>query len=139
MLMGCLTRDPELKTTPKGTSVAEVSLALNRSLTNDQGERREETTFVDVELWGRQAELAGEYLHKGRPVFVEGRLKFDTWEDKETGQKRSKLRVVGESFQFLGGRENVEGGNGRPVPPPLRPAAERNGRRSYESEDDSPR
>jgi single-strand DNA-binding protein len=105
MIMGNLTRDPEIKYTPKGTAVADVSIAVNRVYSSDQGERREETTFVDVELWGRQAEIAGEYLRKGRPVYIEGRLKLDTWEDKQTGQKRSRMRVVGENLQLLGARE----------------------------------
>lgn len=112
MLIGNLTRDPELKYTPKGTAIAEIGLAVNRSYTTDTGEKREETTFVDIELWGRQAELAGEYLKKGRPVFIEGRLKLDTWDDKQTGQKRSKMRVVGEVMQFLGGRDGGGGGGG---------------------------
>jgi single-strand DNA-binding protein len=110
MLMGNLTRDPEIKYTPKGTAVADLALAVNRVYSTDQGERREETTFVDVELWGRQAEIAGEYLKKGRPVYIEGRLKLDTWDDKQTGQKRSKMRVVGETLQLLGGREGSGGG-----------------------------
>ncbi len=108
--MGNLTRDPEIKYTPKGTAVADLALAVNRVYSTDQGERREETTFVDVELWGRQAEIAGEYLKKGRPVYIEGRLKLDTWDDKQTGQKRSKMRVVGETLQLLGGREGSGGG-----------------------------
>lgn len=112
LLMGNLTRDPEIKYTPKGTAVAEIGLAVNRVYSTDQGERREETTFVDVELWGRQAEIAGEYLKKGRPVFIEGRLKLDTWDDKTTGQKRSKMRVVGETMQLLGGRDGAPGGGG---------------------------
>jgi single-strand DNA-binding protein len=112
MIMGNLTRDPELKYTPKGTAVADVSLAINRVYSTDQGERREETTYVDVELWGRQAEIAGEYLRKGRPVYIEGRLKLDTWDDKQSGQKRSKMRVVGEAMQLLGGREGGNGGGG---------------------------
>lgn len=109
--MGNLTRDPEIKYTPKGTAVADLALAINRVYSTDQGEKREETTFVDVELWGRQAEIAGEYLKKGRPVYIEGRLKLDTWDDKQTGQKRSKMRVVGETLQLLGSREGG-GGNG---------------------------
>ncbi|MEK0446870.1 MAG: Single-stranded DNA-binding protein [Verrucomicrobiota bacterium] len=103
--MGNLTRDPEIKYTPKGTAVADIGLAINRVYSSDQGEKREETTFVDVELWGRQAEIAGEFLKKGRPVYIEGRLKLDTWDDKQTGQKRSKMRVVGETLQLLGSRE----------------------------------
>jgi single-strand DNA-binding protein len=112
MLIGNCTRDPEVKYTPKGTAVAEVGLAVNRSYTTDQGEKREETTFVDVELWGRQAEVAGEYLKKGRSVFIEGRLKLDTWDDKQSGQKRSKMRVVGEMMQLLGSRDGGGGGGG---------------------------
>ncbi len=111
MLIGNLTRDPELRYTPKGTAVAEIGLAVNRRISGgESGERREETTFVDVTLWGRTAELAAEYLRKGRPVYIEGRLQLDTWDDKQTGQKRNKLRVVGEEMQFLGGGR--EGGGG---------------------------
>ena len=114
-LIGNLTRDPEVKYTPKGMAVTELGMAINRYYTPDGGERREETTFVDVTLWGKQAELAGQYLKKGRPVYIEGRLQLDSWEDKQSGQKRSKLRVVGESMQFLdsgrrGGSEGEEGG-----------------------------
>jgi single-strand DNA-binding protein len=112
MLMGNLTRDPEIKYTPKGTAIAELGLAINRNYTTEGGEKREETTFVDVELWSRLAEIAGEYLKKGRPVYIEGRLKLDTWDDKQTGQKRSKMRVVGEVMQLLGGREGGGGGGG---------------------------
>jgi single-strand DNA-binding protein len=112
MLMGNCTRDPEIKYTPKGTAVAELGLAVNRIYSTEQGERREETTFVDVELWGRQAEIAGEYLKKGRPVYIEGRLKLDTWDDKQTGQKRSKMRVVCENLQLLGSREGGPGAGG---------------------------
>lgn len=101
MLIGNLTRDPELKYTPKGTAVAEISLAINRVWNNDQNQKQEETTFVDVTLWGRQAELAQQYLTKGRGAYVEGRLQLETWDDKQTGQKRSKLKVVAESLQFL--------------------------------------
>ena len=110
MLLGNLTRDPEVKYTPKGSAVADIGLAVNRTYTTDGGEKREETTFVDVTMWGRQAEIAGEYLKKGRPLFVEGRLQLDTWDDKQTGQKRSKLRVVCENFQMLGSRDGGEGG-----------------------------
>ena len=105
ILMGNLTRDPQVRYTPSGTAVAEVGLAVNRSWFDKQSnQRREETTFVDVTLWGRQAEVAGEYLTKGRGVLIEGRLQLDQWEDKETGQKRSKLRVVGENMTMLPGR-----------------------------------
>ncbi|MEO0444529.1 MAG: single-stranded DNA-binding protein [Verrucomicrobiota bacterium] len=105
MLIGNLTRDPEVRYTPKGTAVTDVSLALNRYFSGPDGERQEETTYVDVTLWGRQAEVAGQYLKKGRPVFIEGRLQMDQWQDKETGQNRSRLKVVGEGMQLLGGRE----------------------------------
>ena len=114
MLMGNLTRDPEVRYTPKGTAVAELGLAINRVFTAENGEKREETTFVDVTFWGRTAEIAAEYLKKGRPVFIEGRLQLDSWEDKQTGQKRNKLKVVGENMQFLGSRGGggEEGGGG---------------------------
>ncbi|MFM1559724.1 MAG: single-stranded DNA-binding protein [Roseibacillus sp.] len=119
MLIGNLTRDPELRYTPKGTAVADIGMAINRVWTNDQGERQEDTTFVDVTLWGRQAELAQQYLSKGRPVYIEGRLQMDTWEDKNSGQKRSKLKVVGENMQFIGSG----GGGGRPSGGEEQPAA----------------
>jgi len=112
MLMGNLTRDPEVRYTPKGTAVAELGLAINRVYSAENGEKREETTFVDVTLWGRTAEIAGEYLKKGRPVFIEGRLQLDTWDDKQTGQKRSKLKVVGEAMQLMGGRGDGGAGGG---------------------------
>ena len=112
MLMGNITRDPEVRYTPKGTAVTDISLAVNRSYTLDDGERREETTFVDVTYWGRQAEVIGEYMKKGRPIYVEGRLQLDQWEDKNTGQNRSRLKIVGDNFQFLGGRDGNSGGGG---------------------------
>ncbi|PAW65099.1 MAG: single-stranded DNA-binding protein [Verrucomicrobiia bacterium Tous-C2TDCM] len=111
-LMGNITRDPEVRYTPKGTAVTDISLAINRNFTGDDGERREETTFVDITFWGRQAEVIGEYMKKGRPLYVEGRLQLDTWEDKASGQQRSRLKVVGENFQFLGSREEGGGGGG---------------------------
>lgn len=111
MLIGNLTRDPELRHTPKGTAVSEISLAINRTWSNDQGQKQEETTYVEVTLWGRQAELAQQYLTKGRPVYIEGRLNLDTWDDKETGKKRSKLRVIGENMQFLSTGTGTGGGN----------------------------
>lgn len=109
-LMGNLTRDPEVRYTPKGTAVTDIGLAINRTYSGDDGERREETTFVDITFWGRQAEVIGEYMKKGRPLYVEGRLNLDSWEDKTTGQQRTRLKVVGENFQFLGGREDGGGG-----------------------------
>jgi single-strand DNA-binding protein len=116
MLIGNLTRDPEIKYTAKGTAIGDLSLAINRSFKGDNGERQEETTFVDVTLWGKTAELAGQYLAKGRPVYIEGRLQLDTWQDKE-GQKRSKLKVIGEVMQFLGGKlEESRGQQSREQP-----------------------
>ena len=112
ILLGNLTRDPEVRYTPKGTAVAELGMAVNRVYTAENGEKREETTFVDVTLWGRTAEIAGEYLKKGRPVFIEGRLQLDSWEDKTSRQKRSKLKVVGEGLQLLGARPSGSGSPG---------------------------
>jgi single-strand DNA-binding protein len=109
ILLGNLTRDPEVRYTPKGSAVCDLGIAVNRVYTTDSGEKREEVTYVDVVLWARLAEIAGEYLKKGRPVFIEGRLQMDTWDDKQTGQKRTKLRVVGESMQLLGGRPTGAG------------------------------
>lgn len=99
--MGNLTRDPELRVTPKGTPVCAFGMAINRVFRDDSGGNREETTFVDIEAWGRQAEVISKYVSKGGPLFVEGRLKLDTWESKE-GEKRSKLKVVLENMQLLG-------------------------------------
>jgi len=111
MLLGNITRDLEVRYTPKGTAVCDLGMAVNRIRTGDNGERIEEVTYVDVTLWGRQAELAGQYLSKGRSVFIEGRLQLDQWDDKQTGQKRSRLRVVGENMQFIGGGGQGGGGN----------------------------
>ena len=118
ILLGNLTRDVELKHTPSNQAVANIGLAMNRQYQTRDGERREETTFVDCEAWGRQAEVMAQYLSKGRPVFIQGRLKLDTWQDQQ-GQNRSKLKVVVENFQFVGGRDgggasgNDGGGGGR--------------------------
>ncbi len=110
MLLGNITRDLEVRYTPKGTAVCDLGMAVNRIRTGDNGEKIEEVTFVDVTLWGRQAELAGQYLAKGRSVFIEGRLQLDQWDDKQTGQKRQRLRVVGENMQFIGGQGQGGGG-----------------------------
>jgi single-strand DNA-binding protein len=112
ILLGNLTRDPEVRYTPKGTAVTDLGLAVNRTYTADNGEKREEVTFVDVTFWGRTAEVAGEYLKKGRPVFVEGRLQLDSWDDKQSGQKRTKLKVIGENMQMLGAPRGAGGGGG---------------------------
>ena len=103
LLVGNLTRDPELKSTPSNQSVAQIGLAVNRNYQTKDGEKREETTFVDCEAWGRTAEVMCQYLAKGRPVLVEGRLKLDQWQDKD-GNNRSKLKVVIENFQFVDSR-----------------------------------
>lgn len=148
ILIGNVTRDPEVKFTPKGSAVTDIGMAVNRSYTLDNGEKREEVTFIDVTFWGRQAETIGEYVKKGRSIYVEGRLQLDTWDDKQSGQKRSKLRVIGENFQFLGARPGGSGGGGgdeeggghhearpqrtsRPAPAPQPP-------RSSEPDDDIP-
>ncbi len=113
ILVGNLTRDPQVKYTTGGTAVTEIGLAVSRQWFDKQSNsRKEETTFVDVTLWGRTAEVAGEYLAKGRPVLIEGRLQLDTWDDRETGQKRSKLRVVGENMTMLGSRGDGGGSGG---------------------------
>jgi single-strand DNA-binding protein len=105
ILMGNLTRDVELKNLPNGSAVAQIGLAVNRTwFDKASNQKKEEVTFVDVTLWGRDAEVAGEYLSKGKPVLIEGRLTLDTWDDKATGQKRSKLKVTGERVQLLGGK-----------------------------------
>lgn len=102
MLMGNITRDPQLKVVGGGTSCCELGIAVNR-VWNKDGEKREEVTFVDLTAWGKQAEVINQYVKKGDPFFVEGRLKFDTWEDKQGG-KRSKLSVIVENFQLMGGK-----------------------------------
>lgn len=113
ILLGNLTRDPQVKYTTGGTAVTEIGLAVNRRWLDKQSNQwKEETTFVDVTLWGRTAEIAGEYLAKGRPVLIEGRLQLDSWDDRETGQKRSKLRVVGENMTMLGGKGDGGSGGG---------------------------
>jgi single-strand DNA-binding protein len=106
ILIGNVTRDPEIKYTPKGTAVVDLSIAINRYYTMDNGEKKEETTFVDITLWARQAEVVRDYVRKGSLIYIEGRLQLDTWEDKQTGQKRSRLRVVAEVLQLLGSRSS---------------------------------
>lgn len=113
ILVGNLTRDPEVRYTTGGTAVCDITLAVNAQWTDKRtNERKEEVSFIDVTLWGRTAEIAGEYLAKGRPVLIEGRLQQDKWDDKETGQKRSKLKVVADSMQLLGSRQDSGGGSG---------------------------
>jgi len=113
LLMGNLTRDPQLKYLPSQTAVVEFGVACNRKFKTANGEDKEEVTFVDVTSFGKQAEVINQYFQKGKPIFIEGRLKFDSWEDKQGGGKRSKLTVVIENFQFVGGRDGGgEGGGG---------------------------
>ncbi len=111
MLLGNLTRDPELRHTPKGSAVTDLGLALNRRVQDGNGGWKEEVTYVDVTVWGNSAENAHKYLSKGRGVFVEGRLQMDTWDDKETGKKRSKLKVVADNLQFLPDGKGGGGGS----------------------------
>ncbi len=111
MIIGNVTRDPEIKYTPQGKAVTDVSIAVNRSYKVGE-EKREEVTYVDVTLWGRTAETAAEYCKKGRAVYIEGRLQLDSWEDKTSGQKRNKLRVVGEDYQLLDRRPGSAGSAG---------------------------
>src|SRR3954465_15014109 len=113
-LIGNLTRDPELRVTPKGTAICQFGIAVNRQFKDDSGATRDETTFVDIEAWGKQGELVSKYLAKGSLAMIEGRLKFDQWEDKTSGQKRSKLKVVLDNVQFLSSRGGA--GGGAPAP-----------------------
>ncbi len=133
ILIGNLTRDPELRVTPSGTSICKFGLAVNRNYTTQDGEKREETTFVDIDAFGKPAEIISKYMAKGRSILVEGRLKLDQWEDKNTGDKRSRLGVVCENFQFLGSRGEGDSGGGdggggargqfeENAPPPRAPA-----------------
>jgi single-strand DNA-binding protein len=122
ILAGNLTRDPELRYTPKGSAVVKIGLAVNRTWKNEAGESKEEVTFIDIEAWGRQAEVIAQYMRKGRPLLVEGRLKLDTWEDKNTHQKQSKLKVVLESFSFIDSK-GTDAGPPSGGDAPRRPAA----------------
>lgn len=128
MLMGNLTRDPVNRATPSGLAVCDFGLAINRRYKTAQGEDREEVCYVDVEVFGKTAENCGRFLHKGSPVYIEGRLKLDQWVDKATGQNRNRLRVTGDTVQFLERRPDAMGGNpqgvsfdamGQAMPPPM--------------------
>src|SRR5258706_7730761 len=147
LLMGNLPRDPELRVTPKGTPICQFSLAINRTFKMESGETREEVIYVDIEAWGKQGETIAKYCTKGRPLYVEGRLRLDQWEDKNTKEKRSRMKVVLEQFQFLGdGRGGGGGGGGGgapargapppaanpPTPPPERPTPPPRPRRGAE-------
>lgn len=109
-LIGNLTRDPELRYTPGGSAVTDLRLAINRVYTTKDGERREEATFIDVTVWDRQAENCCQYLKKGRPVHIEGSLRMESWDDKTTGEKRSKIKVLADQVQFLDSRRDDSGG-----------------------------
>lgn len=141
LLMGNLTRDPELRVTPKGTSVCAFGLAVNRVFRTEGAESQEETTFVDVEAWGKQAELISKYVSKGNPLFVEGRLRLDSWESKE-GDKRSKMKVVLENMQFLGGRsdggQSKSAAGGDSYSPPQRATSSPKATSSEDIEEDVP-
>jgi single-strand DNA-binding protein len=137
VLAGNLTRDPQVRFFANERAVADFGLAINRKFKDKDGQLKEETTFVDIEAWGRTAELVGQYLTKGRACYVEGRLRLDSWEDKKDGSKRSKLKVVADNVQFLdsgrggdraaggGGGDEVDVGDtgGAPAPAPSRPSA----------------
>jgi single-strand DNA-binding protein len=113
MLIGNLTRDPEVRFTPKGNAVCDMGIAVNRRYLNEAtGERVDEVTYLDIVVWNKQAELAGQYLAKGRSVYIEGRLQMDSWEDKATGQKRSKIKIVADSLLFLDSKGAAGGGGG---------------------------
>jgi single-strand DNA-binding protein len=120
IIAGNLTRDPELRYTPKGTAVARLTLAVNRTWKSETGESKEEVSFIEVDAWARQAEVIAQYLKKGRPLLVEGRLKQDTWEDKNTHQKQSKLKVVLEGFTFIDskGADSAAATGARPAAAP---------------------
>ena len=144
ILIGNLTRDPELRYTPKGLAIAKIGLAVNRNWRDaTSGEMKEEVTFVDIDAFGKQAETLGQYMKKGSPLMVEGRLRLDTWEDKQTNQKRSKLGVVLESFQFLDSRSNRDGAGAevprsRPTPSTPPPASAPEGDAAPPEDDDVP-
>ncbi|MCC6465961.1 MAG: single-stranded DNA-binding protein [Planctomycetes bacterium] len=112
IVMGNLTRDPELRSTPGGTQVTEISLAVNDNYTDSQGQKQERTTFVDITVWGKQAETLCRWKKKGDPLLVEGRLQMDEWNDKQSGEKRKKLKVVATGFTFVGRGGSGEGGGG---------------------------
>lgn len=130
ILMGNLTRDPELRVTPKGTSVCAFGMAVNRVFRSSEGgETQEETTFIDLEAWGKQAEIISKYVSKGNPLFVEGRLRLDSWESK-TGEKRSKLKVIVENMQLMGGRGGESGPQGSDSYAPAARSSSPSGQRS---------
>jgi len=140
ILIGNLTRDPEVRFATGNNAICKFGLAVSRNYTTRDGEKREETTFVDIDAFGKVGEILGKYLQKGRPVMIEGRLQLDSWETKE-GEKRQKLKVVCENFQFLGGRGDDGGGSGgggnfEKTSPPQRESSTRSGSGSSEEFDD---
>ncbi len=138
ILLGNLTRDPELRYTNSGTAVCEFGLAVNRRFGNDTS--RDEVCFVDIIVWDKQAESTGRILQKGAPALIEGRLQLDQWEDRETRQKRSRLRVVAERVQFVGGRNDRDDMDGGTPPPPQQqqqqyaPRQQNQGRGGYQQQ-----
>jgi single-strand DNA-binding protein len=112
-IAGRLTRDPELRYTPKGSAVAKISIAINRKWKGEDGQMKEDVTFVDVDAFGRTAENIGQYFKKGSQIWIDGRLKLDTWDDKQTGKKRSRLGVIADRFQFVDG-EKSDQATGKP-------------------------
>lgn len=136
MLMGNLTRDPEVRVTPSGLSICKLSIAVNRVFNSKDGERKEEVTYIDVDAFGNQADVIGKYLTKGRPIFVEGRLKLDQWETN--GEKRSKLSVVLESFQFIdsGNRGGSDSGDYEKSSPPPRASRSQSAPKQEDNIDD---
>ena len=125
IIVGNATRDPEIRYTPRGTALVEMSLAVNDHYTTAEGEKRETTDFFEVTFWGKTAEIVNEYVKKGKPILVEGKLKQDTWEDKTTQKKRSKVTIVAESMQLLGGRSEGDRTPSREPAPPQSQGARR--------------
>lgn len=138
ILMGNLTRDPEVRYASSGNAIAKLGIAVNRYWRNKDGQQQEETTFVDVDAFGRQAETIAQYLKKGRPIMIEGRLKLDQWEDKQTGQKRSKLGVVLDRFEFIDSRGDGGGGGADASQPDAPAGSPQNSDGSSPDDDDVP-
>ena len=143
MLMGRLTRDPEVRYSANGTAITNIGLAVNRNWRNQDGQTQEEVTFVDVTAFGKRGEAVGQYLKKGRPIFIEGQLRMEQWDDKQTGQKRSKLAIIMDAFEFIdsrgegeGGGGNFSGGGGAPAAGGATPAAGGGG--GFAEDDDVP-
>ena len=122
MLMGHLTRDPEIRYAPQGKAACKIGLAVNNIYKSATGEAKEDVVFADITFWGKTAETVVQYMRKGRACFVEGRLKLDQWQDKATGAQRSKLTVTGDTVQFLGGKDGAEQSAPQPsAPKPTQP------------------